>query len=882
MRLVARATELTQLSRVLQEIRSEKSGRGRFVALTGARGVGKSTLAREFLRQSKSLDHQALAFSSQCVEGQSDHRPYGPLRDLLAQVRVAGSDSTLANLVGKEAPGWLPNAAQAAGRNALFDQFLALWRAIARQRAVILFLDDIQWCDRSTLDLLGRIGSALGSLPIMILTTYEETESEEAVSIKGVMSRVGPNSIELTVRDLEKDAILKIAEDVLEGSFASELGDWLVGAAQGNPLRAEQLLRWQVEQKIIRKKLFRFSVRERDLPSQTEPIEDIIFARLDGLEPNLRWTIEAAAFAGSVIDSAVLTGQLGKGEEEVLASLRAAVALGLVEGVGDRRWANGRWSVRFRFRHPLIRHALRERVTGKRHNTLLSRAAETLEQLAGDGADEIADEIARLYLGTDMTNRLHSWSLKAADLADRLYGVYELEDFLRIAARTTSDELKRLRIEDRLARLFAVTEREPEAEALGEAVYAQARELKEAELAVESGTMLGWLLLERGVPPLKLSELAGQLVDTARSAESPAQLVKALDLSCVIAERIGRAEEALLMAEEALHVAGQGGNPEVVAQAAYRLARVHVSWDSPEEGRALAERALDVFMQMDELGGVAVCHDLLGLANFRAGDWDGALHHWESALESMEVAGVPDQKIAMQVNIAELLTLRGEFDRALSLFRSGLSLAEELDDQPLSRRIRTGVARLEFERGDYALVLKQTEDIRKVLPESGAWKDDFQTTAVRALAYLELGDELQAWQEAARLEQLYQGKGGWFARRAEGDAVRIRVIDLDSDAWLAGTVADQGIDETEDKDPYGEGFLQYHRAHVLARAKPAEAREAAERAVSLFTKLGATPMLRRAEQLRDTLPTVEMLADEPESDGIDDDQIDSFFDSFEG
>ena len=113
MRLVARATELTQLSRVLQEIRSDKKGRGRFVTLTGARGVGKSVLAREFLRQIKSSDHQALPLSTQCGEGQANHRSYGPLRDLLAQVRVAGSDSTLANMVGKEAPGWLPNAVQA-------------------------------------------------------------------------------------------------------------------------------------------------------------------------------------------------------------------------------------------------------------------------------------------------------------------------------------------------------------------------------------------------------------------------------------------------------------------------------------------------------------------------------------------------------------------------------------------------------------------------------------------------------------------------------------------------------------------------------------------------------------------------------------------------
>ncbi|MEE9133137.1 MAG: AAA family ATPase [Gemmatimonadota bacterium] len=883
--LAARATELTQLSRVFQEIRGGKGGRGRLVMLTGAGGVGKTALAQVFLKQVKAMDHLALALGAQCVEDQTAHRPYAPFRDLLAQVRAAGGEAGLSTIVGKEAPGWLPNARQSAGRNALFDQFLALCRAITRQRALVLFIDDLQWSDRSSLDLLGRLVSALASLPILVLATYEETASENAVSIKGVLSRVGPNSIELIIRELEKDAILELAEDLLDGAFSSELGDWLVNAARGNPLRAEQLLRWLVERRIVRKRLFRYSVREKELPSLTEDIESVIVSRLDGLEPNLRWTLEAAALAGSVIDSAVVTGQVGKSEEEVLALLRTAEeAHGLIDGVGDRRWANGRWSVRFHFRHPLIRRLLRGRVAEKRLNHLSSRAAEMLQQLAGDGAAEIAGEIAALYLGTDMTERVRLWSLKAADLAERLYAVYELEDFLRVAARTAGDEQDRLRIENRLARLYAATEREPEAEALGEAVHKRARELGETEVEVSSGTMLGWLLLERGVPPLKLSELAGQLVDTARGAEKPEGLVMALDLSCVVAERIGRAEEALLMAEEALHVAGQSGDAEIVAQAAYRLARVHVSWDSPEQGRELAQRALDVFAQMDELSGVAVCHDLLGLANFRAGDWDGALHHWESALETMEVAGIPDEKIAMQFNIAELLTLRGEFDRALDLFTSGLRLAQELDDQRLARRCRTGIARLEFERGDYARVLEQTEEIRKTLPESGAWRDDFQTTAVRALAYLELGDELQAWQEAARLEQLYQGKEGWFERRAEGDAVRIRVIDLDSDAWLAGTVADQGIGETADKDPYGEGFLQYHRACVLARARPAEARQAVERAVELFTKLGAAPMLRRAQQFRDALPMVEALADEPESEptGIDEDQVDKWFDSFEG
>ncbi len=850
--------------------------------LSGATGVGKTALAEASLAQIRRSKPDSITPTARCVEDQGAFRPYGPFRDILAQLAGAG-DPALVAAIRKSAPGWLPGAAQSAGRNAMFDQFLALCDNIARQRPLALLIDDLQWSDRSSLDLLARIGSALGSLRILILVSYQESTSETAVSIKGVQQRVGPNAVELIVREFEKDGVLETAEALLDGSVASELEDWLVQAGQGNPLRVEQLLLTLSERKILRKRLFKYSVRDSSLPSPSTRTESIVVGRLDTLEPNIRWTLEAATLAGSVIDSTVVATQMGKKPVEILPLLKAADERHrLVERIGERRWAAGHTSVRYRFRHPLIRSVFSSRVSGKRREHLLGRAAALLERLAGEGASEIADEIATLYIGAGSRPKIREWSLKAADLAERIYALYEVDDYLRIAARTTDDEVQRLIIQNRLARLYAATGREPEAEALLDSVHKRSLVLGNNELMVDSGTTLGWLMLERGDPPLQISELASKMVDTARTNEMAEQLVMALDLLCVVAERTGRAEEALLMAEEALYVAESGSGAEIVALAAYRLARVHVSWGSPEEGRALAQRALDVFGQVDDLGGVAVCHDLLGLANFRAGEWDGALHHWESALESMEVAGVPDQKIAMQVNIAELLTLRGEWDRALRLFQSGLKLAEELEDLPLALRCRTGIARLEFERGDYARVLELTDGVRKLLPESGAWKIDFQTTAIRALAYLELGDELQAWQEAARLEQQYQGKEGWFDRRPEGDAVRIRVIDLDSDDWLAGMVAQQGIGETADKDPYGEGFLQYHQAHVLARAQPAEARAAVERAIELFEKLGAGPMLNRAREMLSELPMADAAAGTSESSEIEEDKIDKWFDSLDG
>jgi tetratricopeptide (TPR) repeat protein len=748
-----------------------------------------------------------------------------------------------------------------------------------------LFIDDIQWCDRSSLDLLARIGSALSLLPVVLVATYEATEADAAVSIGPVRRRVGANAVDLAVRALEADAILNVMDRALDGSSTKEFGALVVSAAKGNPFYAEQIVRWLGERKKVRRRLLRYSVAASDMPRDTK-VEALVAGRVDALEPNLRWTLEAASLCGSVIDSAVVARQLGQEESAVAAQLRKAQTVhGFLAGVGEYKWMGGRRSSRFQFSHPLIGRSLSDHVTGKRRAHLLSRAAESLEKLAGRGAGEIADEIAGLYLRAEPGGQAKKWSVKGAELAERLYAPYEMECFLGAAARITTDQAERLRIEHNLARMFAATGREPEAEKLLEHVFEGSRALDDRKTEVSAGSMLGWLRLERGIEPSRLAALSGHLVDAARQSGDAGQLISALDFACVVAERVGRAEEALLMAEEALHVGDGSGDVELSSQAAYRLARVHIFWGDPQDGKELAARALEGFGGIDAPDAVAACHDLVGLASFRAGDWDDALHHWTSALERLEAAGVPEQRITMQSNIAELKTFRGEFTEAEEAYKEGLRLAEELDDTALVLRLHAGLARLEFERGDYAAVLELTEAIRERLPDSGAWREDFHTTAVRALAYLELGDELQAWQEAVRLEQLYQGKEGWFERRAEGDAVRIRVIDLDADSWLAGMVADQGIGETTDKDLYGEGFLQYHRACVLSRNKPGDARAAAERAEEIFSKLAAKPMLNRARELLNTLPA-DAAAGEPQgADGdgdLDDEKLDKWFDSLEG
>lgn len=880
--LLGRAPDLSLLRETWQGVVGTRGGRG--VLVTGATGVGKTTLTRTFLDQIRNGPHAPLIIWVNCSEGRSALRPYGPFRDALRLLADPRDGADLGDVVRDRAPGWLREEEVAEGPQALLEEYIDVWRALAADRPVVLVVDDCQWGDPASLDLLAALGGQLSDMR-MLLVCILDVEAEAGATECDLQERLGGSALEIQLRELAPPFVRKLLERILEGPPSRGLVEWVVRITRGNPLHVEQLMALAREQNVIRRRFFRYTHRRSELPSGVTRIEDVLDRRLNGIEPGRRWVLEAASLASEVIDPAVVARLVEGDEESVLETLREAErGSRFLESAGERRRSDGSWAMRFRFRHPSFRGALQARVPAGRRNQTLRKVAEALQLTGGDDPQGRADEIAVLYLGTSDRAEIFEWCRRAADLAERLYASQATESFLKAAALAASDSGARARVEIGLARLYAAQGREGEAEELLEAVYERCREQEDPAAEVEAGARLGWLQLGRGVEAPQLAALAGRLVDSARKSEGPRELVAAMDFAAAVAVRVGRAEEALLMGEEALHVAEGVGEPELVARAAHRLAYVHVSFESPEAGRALAERAGSIFRKLGDSARLVECHDLLGLADFRAGDWDGAIDHWTTALEELADAGAAGQRISMQTNLAELLTLRGEFDRARHLLDSALALAGELNDPAHDVRVRARAARLELERGDFPGVIALTEEIREILPEVGAWREDFLTTAIRALAYLETGDELQAWQEAARLEQLYRGKEGWFEGRAEGDAVRMRVIDLDSDPGLASVIAGQGIREMKDKDPYGEAFLQYHRARVTARTDPKEARTAAERAVALFTDLGAEPMRDRAERLLARLSgeeTAPPRVQEAEGD-LTEEKLDSWFDSLEG
>ena len=159
-----------------------RRGRAHLVVLTGEPGIGKSRLALEFARRVRDAgDTIAMARAYEAA----GRLPWGPVVDLLRVESIRGHIDALEPVWRSELARLLPELARStaastgppsdpAQRHRLFD---AIGRALVdRDRPRLLVIDDLQWCDTETIELMGYIIRSEPTAPIMVVGTLRSEE----------------------------------------------------------------------------------------------------------------------------------------------------------------------------------------------------------------------------------------------------------------------------------------------------------------------------------------------------------------------------------------------------------------------------------------------------------------------------------------------------------------------------------------------------------------------------------------------------------------------------------------------------------------------------------------------------------------------------------
>ncbi len=386
--LVGRTHELEQLRAELDRAVADRSCR--IVTILGEPGVGKSRLAGEL---AATYTDDVCVLEGRCL-------PYGKGITYWPLVEIVRRLDLEALLAGEEdADAVRGRILEAVGRaepssrsEEIYWAVRRLLETLARERPVLLVLDDVQWGEPAFLDLVEYLSGWSRDAAILVCCLARTDLADIRPAWAGAAIRLAP---------LGRDESRTLLEN-LAGPLAADAAEAVALATGGNPLFLEEMLRMLVEDGVLVERDGTLHAREAvDSLRVPATVQAVLAARLDRLDLAELGVLQRAAVMGQVFWwGAVADLTPGEDEGAVAGHLQALVRKGLVRP--DRRTFAGEDG--FRFGHILIRDAAYDSMPKRLRAELHERFADWAEERVGDAAE--FDEILGHHLEQACTLRV--------------------------------------------------------------------------------------------------------------------------------------------------------------------------------------------------------------------------------------------------------------------------------------------------------------------------------------------------------------------------------------------------------------------------------------------------------------------------------------------
>ncbi|TDB75300.1 helix-turn-helix transcriptional regulator [Micromonospora sp. KC723] len=656
--LVGRADQLTELRAVL--LGEPGPGQTAAVFVTGESGVGKSRLLHE--TGARLRDAGAVVLTGSCL----DIGDASPLHPVVQALRRFDADLTVTQARTSSAVRGLlrmfADEPATPDGGALLERVSRGLSLIAEGRPLVLVLDDLQWVDRSTRQLLLYLLAGLGDLQLSVLAAIRAEALQGAHPLRRVLTELRRlRSVRVfDLAPLGRADTDRLAAAIVGAPLTPEAADQIWQRSGGNPFVVEELAR---------------DLRDGH-DGLSDTLREIFLARVDALPRHAHAVVHAVAAGVEPVAHWLLADVLHLPEQELIDAVRASVAHRLLVSADDG----------YRLRHRLVAEVLEHELLPAERSALHRRYAEALNRVP---ADLHQARLAHHWRLAGEPARALSAAMAAAREAERLHGFAEAHRHWSVALQLAASpatgpmpasvEVNRAELLEHAAETaHQCGEHARALSLLAELTGAdtapscalrirRARYLAAAGRSAPAEAEYQWVLEaadctdgERATAAARLAEL---LLHLGRYAEAGQRAREALDLAATVegsttevvlaSAALGFSEAfledpdaGLAVVRRALETAERAGRPEDVACAYLHLAELLTGpLNILEEGVVVARRGAE---RVAELGlGRTYETRLLAIATnglFRVGQWAeaekvvaAALRHRPSGADAVEL-----------------------------------------------------------------------------------------------------------------------------------------------------------------------------------------------------------------------------------------------------
>lgn len=221
--------------------------------------------------------------------------------------------------------------------NLFFQRFISIF--CKQEHPLVIFLDDLQWADLPSLNLLEQLTTDPNSQYLLMIGAYRNNEvnaTHPLILTLEKIQKLGVNSNNIILSPLTTSQVNQLIADSLSSSIENckDLAKLVSSKTQGNPFFLTQLL-----QSLYKDNLFSFSqkqgcwqwnIAEIQGIQMTENVVDLMIKKIQKLNKNTQEALKIAACIGSRFDLEVLSVVNTKSQADTTKDLWPAIQEGLI------------------------------------------------------------------------------------------------------------------------------------------------------------------------------------------------------------------------------------------------------------------------------------------------------------------------------------------------------------------------------------------------------------------------------------------------------------------------------------------------------------------------------------------------------------------------
>lgn len=847
--LLERDAELGVLDAALSAARD---GRGSLVTLSAAAGLGKSSLLAAVARQAGAAGVEALTARGSTLQAAV---PFAVVRELLEGAlrhRDPAARSVLLSGAARPAAGVLDGGSTSDASTALLGLYWLITN-LTDERPMALLVDDLQWTDPGSVDLLEFLAPRAGDLPLLLVV------ASRPEAAPGPLARVAAAASErLELAPLTRSGTDALLCAALGRAVPADVTAACHEATGGNPFYTGELVHELAAQRIAPEAAGADEIRSLG-PSA---VARATLVRLMRVSDDAVTVARTIAILGDGVAERHVVAHSGLDAPRVAAALSALVHEAVLADDHPLRFA-----------HPIVRAAITSDMTMVERAAQHARAASVLdadgapaEQVAahlleaqpgasgtwaadrlceaataarGRGAPGVAADLLLRALAEPGAGDRHEIHTLLGTVASEA-GRPEAVDHLRAGLAAAPDAPSRARAVLALAVPLAGTGAVAEAVAL---LRSALREVPDGPLADE---LVAELAAHASVAPAVTAEVMRGLEDraddvptTAAGRRTLASIAHWLATQGSPAGRVGDLAERALAGGRMADESGPGSPSFLFA--AFLL----ITADRFVEARAELDGALELARRRGSVSGVMLVSMVRSLLAFREGALDEAVADAQLATDVAEEHGWGTGMPAAVGFLVDALIEQGRLDDAVAAMARG-GMGHDVPDTVLGHAALVARGRLAIARHQLPAAVEHLEQLaRQASADDGSWIVGTPThRTYLAPALLALGDTDRAAALAAEEVALARA---WGAPRSIGTALRVQGVVAGRDGGVAL------LEEAVAVLAPTAARLEHARAladlgATLRRAGQASAaREPLVAAIDLAERCGAAPLVAFAQ-----------------------------------